>query len=185
VSVHGGTEYVTEPDPWKTEIFREMVAHGADIVWGHHPHVLQPVEYVHTGATRKLIMHSTGNFISAQRRYQQPTLPVGRWAPTGDTALFRVMVTRNPARQAASVTIEQVWTPILTVYKDPVHGYVLRRFGTLLTTPLSLEWRAFYVMRYAVTRSFLSRQMESFVPLCVPPGDREVSALAPPANARN
>ncbi len=175
VGVHGGTEYVTESEPWKAALFREMVAHGADIVWGHHPHVLQPIEYVETGSTAKLIMHSTGNFVSAQRRYQRPELPVGRWAPTGDTALFQVLVTRVPAGDGTRTTssVSRVWTPLLTTHLDSIHGYVLRRFGSLLTDSIPLMWRAFFTARYAVTRSFLNRSLTSFVPLIPVTGELE------------
>ena len=165
VSVHAGTEYAARPDPGKVRFFRDLVAHGADIVWGHHPHVLQPWESVATGSAKKLILHSTGNFISAQRRYQQPTLPLGRWAPTGDTALFRVTVMRGSESDRSGrvqPTIAQVSTPIFTVHNDPTHGMVPKTFGAVLTEPLPLIWRAFYAARYASTRSLLNDPLVSF-----------------------
>jgi poly-gamma-glutamate synthesis protein (capsule biosynthesis protein) len=167
VGVHGGVEYDQEPDAAKVRFFRELVSHGADIVWGHHPHVIQPVELVSTGSSRKLILHSTGNFISAQRRYQRPELPFGRWAPTGDTAIFQVRVFRVPAAAGDGVrfTVGEVTTPVFTAHADPVHGFVLRRFGSLLTEPLPLSWRAFYAARYAATRSFVNRPMTRFTAL--------------------
>ena len=167
IGVHGGTEYTAEPDRRKAEFFRELVERGADIVWGHHPHVLQPVEIVRTGSSRKLILHSTGNFVSAQRRYQRPELPLGRWAPTGDTALFSVRVSRmvRPDGSHGAVSVTVLRTPLLTVHEDPLHGFVPRRFGSLLGEPLPLAWRAFYLARYAVTRSFVNNRRESFVAL--------------------
>ena len=165
MSVHAGTEYAARPDPGKVRFFRDLVAHGADIVWGHHPHVLQPWESVATGSAKKLILHSTGNFISAQRRYQQPTLPLGRWAPTGDTALFRVTVMRGSESDRSGrvqPTIAQVSTPIFTVHNDPTHGMVPKTFGAVLTEPLPLIWRAFYAARYASTRSLLNAPLVSF-----------------------
>ena len=164
VSVHAGTEYTTRPDPGKARFFRELVAHGADIVWGHHPHVLQPWESVDAGPAKKLILHSTGNFISAQRRYQQPFLPLGRWAPTGDTALFRVTVMRSSRSDSSGriqPTVVQVSTPIFTVHNDPTHGLVPKTFGAVLTEPLPLVWRAFYAARYASTRSLLNAPLAS------------------------
>ncbi|MEE8440243.1 MAG: CapA family protein [Spirochaetia bacterium] len=164
VSVHAGTEYTTRPDPRKALFFRSLVAHGADIVWGHHPHVLQPWENVDTGPARKLILHSTGNFISAQRNYQQPFLPLGRWAPTGDTALFRVTVMRSSESDSSGrfqPTVVRVSTPIFTVHIDPTHGMVPKTFGAVLTGPLPLVWRAFYAVRYAATRSLLNAPLAS------------------------
>jgi capsule synthesis protein PGA_cap len=164
VGVHAGTEYVTQPNGEKARFFRDLVAHGADIVWGHHPHVLQPWETVHVGASNKIIMHSTGNFISGQRRLQQPSLPLGRWAPTGDTALYRVTVSRSPSVDSSGriqPTVVRVSTPMYTAHDDPANGLIPKTFGSVLTQPLPLVWRAFYSARYAATRALLDAPLES------------------------
>jgi len=44
ISIHWGTEYETYPDPQQIIIAREIVESGADIILGHHPHVIQPFE---------------------------------------------------------------------------------------------------------------------------------------------
>ncbi len=59
VYFHGGTERVHEPDEWKAAGCRRMIDSGIDIVIGHHPHVLQPIE-IYNGKT---IVHSLGNFV--------------------------------------------------------------------------------------------------------------------------
>ena len=59
VFLHGGTERVHTPDEWKAEGCRYLIDNGADIVIGHHPHVLQPIE-IYNGKT---IVHSLGNFV--------------------------------------------------------------------------------------------------------------------------
>jgi len=158
VSVHAGTEYTSQPDEHKAQFFRDLIAHGADIVWGHHPHVLQPYETIWWGGATKLILHSTGNFISAQRRLQQPFLPVGRWAPTGDLALFRVAVELREGRAHVPV----VETPVFTVHEDTEHGLVPRTFGALFTEQVPLVWRSFYLARYAATRKLLDRPIRGF-----------------------
>ena len=157
VSVHAGTEYVLTPDPAKTEFFRDLVDAGADIVWGHHPHVLQPYEIVETDGGNRLIMYSTGNFVSGQRRYQQPLLALGRWAPTGDTALFQVQV----ARAGDDSSVGAVRTPVITVLNHPEYGLVLRTFGEVMAEQLSIQWRSFYLVRYAVMRSYRDAALPS------------------------
>ena len=62
VSMHWGEEYQPEPDLLTVELAREMIDAGADIIFGHHPHVLQPVERYKDG----LIFYSLGNFIFDQ-----------------------------------------------------------------------------------------------------------------------
>lgn len=62
VSVHAGTEFAELPDQSLRRFFRGAIDAGADICLGHHPHVLQPVEWYHG----KPIVYSMGNFIFRQ-----------------------------------------------------------------------------------------------------------------------
>ena len=67
VSLHGGVEYLWEPDPRMVEITDLTVAWGADIVWGHGPHVAYPVRTVDSGDRTGVIAASLGNFLFDQR----------------------------------------------------------------------------------------------------------------------
>ncbi|HSI74048.1 MAG TPA: CapA family protein [Fimbriimonas sp.] len=60
VGFHWGTERKTVPNPYQVGLARMAVDCGADIVWGHHPHVLQGAE-VYNG---RPIFYSAGNLIS-------------------------------------------------------------------------------------------------------------------------
>lgn len=62
VSMHWGTEYTHVPTAEEKEIASYLSSLGVDIIIGHHPHVIQPIEYV--GNT--VVIYSLGNFISAQ-----------------------------------------------------------------------------------------------------------------------
>ncbi len=55
---HWGTENSYSPTEQQITIAHAAIDAGADIVWGHHPHVLQPVEKYGEG----LIFYSLGNF---------------------------------------------------------------------------------------------------------------------------
>ncbi len=59
VLVHGGYEYNLRPNQWQISAYRRLVDHGADLVIGAHPHVLQRMEYYGDG----LILYSLGNFV--------------------------------------------------------------------------------------------------------------------------
>ena len=148
VAIHDGIEYSTTPAAHKVDFFRQVSDAGAHIVWGHHPHVLQPWE----PREGRLIVYSAGNFVSAQRRYQSPYVPVGRWAPTGDAAIYQARVERGPT--GARVT--RVRTRLRTMVDDPHHGLVLRSFDRVLADDLSLAWRAFYLARYAAARRLVT-----------------------------
>lgn len=43
VGLHGGLEYVPTTDPGQLRQARLLASWGADVVWGHGPHVIQPV----------------------------------------------------------------------------------------------------------------------------------------------
>lgn len=62
VSHHGGVEYRRRPTELQRVFARRAVELGADVVVGHHPHVLEPMEIV-DGA---LVCHSLGNLAMDQ-----------------------------------------------------------------------------------------------------------------------
>lgn len=66
---HMGTEYQPAPDSLKTELYRSMIDHGADVVIGDHPHWIQTTE-AYKG---KLIVYSMGNFIFDQQFNREVT----------------------------------------------------------------------------------------------------------------
>jgi poly-gamma-glutamate capsule biosynthesis protein CapA/YwtB (metallophosphatase superfamily) len=62
VSFHFGEEYSSEPTVRQIELARAAITAGADIVVGHHPHVVQKTESYNGG----VIVYSLGNFIFDQ-----------------------------------------------------------------------------------------------------------------------
>lgn len=74
VSAHFGQEYKDLPNDSQKKFAREAAEAGADIVIGHHPHVLQPAEWIETGTGRKtFVVYSLGNFIAAQEGQNKRT----------------------------------------------------------------------------------------------------------------
>lgn len=55
---HWGVELDTCPDEYQVKLAHDAIDHGADLVIGHHPHVLQGIEYYND----KPIAYSLGNF---------------------------------------------------------------------------------------------------------------------------
>lgn len=45
-----------------------MAENGADVIIGHHPHVLQPIEWLKHDNGETLVVYSLGNFLSGQVR---------------------------------------------------------------------------------------------------------------------
>lgn len=63
VSAHSGREYEHVPRAHRAALFRSYIDVGADVVLGHHPHVVQGVEAYKDG----VIFHSLGNLSFASR----------------------------------------------------------------------------------------------------------------------
>lgn len=71
VFLHFGAEYIHEPNIYQREYGELAMAHGADIIFGAHPHVVQPVDFFKTeGGTLDsgFVAWSMGNFVSNQSK---------------------------------------------------------------------------------------------------------------------
>lgn len=71
--MHWGLEYQLTENPEQRAVARLLIAHGADLVIGSHPHVVQPIKKESATApdgTRReaLVVYSMGNFISNQQQ---------------------------------------------------------------------------------------------------------------------
>ncbi|MDL5049400.1 CapA family protein [Oscillatoria amoena NRMC-F 0135] len=69
VFLHWGNEYQSQPSKQQKELAEWCFRHGANLVIGSHPHVLQPMEW--RKEREQVVIYSLGNFISGQRdRYR-------------------------------------------------------------------------------------------------------------------
>ena len=69
VSMHFGNEYSHTPSADQKKAANYLASLGVDIVIGHHPHVVQPIEFIND----TLVVYSLGNVISAQRGIEKLT----------------------------------------------------------------------------------------------------------------
>jgi hypothetical protein len=142
VSIHGGVEYALLADPEKSAFLRELAVKGATVVWSHHPHVLQPWSYYRRrNGTSAVILNSTGNFVSGQMHYLGPQDAGRRRAFTGDSAIFRVTVTRFD--EGASVA--KVDPLHIANVREPSGGFVVYPMDAL--PEMSPPWQEYYLAR--------------------------------------
>jgi len=68
VSLHWGREYAGEPTRFQREQAQQLADAGVDVLWGHHPHVLQPAEWIDSadGSHHMLALYSLGNLLTDQ-----------------------------------------------------------------------------------------------------------------------
>jgi poly-gamma-glutamate synthesis protein (capsule biosynthesis protein) len=62
VTIHWGSEYQSGATNEQKRIASRLVESGAALIWGHHPHVLQPVDRINTS----VVLYSLGNALFDQ-----------------------------------------------------------------------------------------------------------------------
>lgn len=67
LSLHFGEEYERMPNEEQKDLVQFAADQGVEIVLGHHPHVLQPTEWVEgKDGNETFVVYSLGNFLSGQ-----------------------------------------------------------------------------------------------------------------------
>jgi poly-gamma-glutamate synthesis protein (capsule biosynthesis protein) len=81
VSCHWGEELRETPKDYQIELAHNLIDAGADIILGHHPHVIQGIEFYKD----KLIAYSLGNFIfgSYSKKASESYILRLQWDDTG------------------------------------------------------------------------------------------------------
>ncbi|WP_124726748.1 CapA family protein [Staphylospora marina] len=101
VCLHFGYEYHLYPSRFQKNLVSTLFRHGADVILGAHPHVIQPavfreVKDIHGVTKKRFAIYSLGNFISSRLYKNDHTL-------TG--VIVRLKVGKTPG---GSTTIRQV-----------------------------------------------------------------------------
>ncbi|HWQ31129.1 MAG TPA: CapA family protein, partial [Negativicutes bacterium] len=120
VSFHWGKEFDHYPGKTQQELAHEAINNGADIIIGHHPHVLQSIEKY----KGKLIIYSLGNFVFDRQ------LPQG----TNETAVVDISFDRSGWKKVRVIPVSivdckpeiaegQEAAAILDKYKTYSSGY--------------------------------------------------------------
>ena len=101
VTVHWGVELDTQPRVDDIARAEAMIEAGADIIFGHHPHRLQPLEFI----DGKAVFWSLGNFV-------WPHLSI----PSATTGVARVVVSPDGVIEACLIPafVESHGRPVLT-----------------------------------------------------------------------
>lgn len=85
--MHWGNEYQLNANTHQKSIAQKLSNLGVDIIIGSHPHVIEPVELIHSedGQNTTVCLYSTGNAVSNQRQEIMDSCPSGH---TEDGMLF-------------------------------------------------------------------------------------------------
>lgn len=127
VMPHMGIEYDLKPSSEQIKLFDNMLAWGADIVLGGHPHVVQPTKTVDLNGKKKFIIYSMGNFISNQRL---ETLD-NKWTERG--VIVDLEITKNQNNTYLSgVKLHPTWVSKTPLDRYSSEGYRLYSYSTLI-----------------------------------------------------
>lgn len=120
--MHWGNEYERRPNAEQRRLADFLQRHGASIVVGSHPHVIQPFEADST----RVVLYSLGNFVSNQQK---------RYCDGG--LLARIEITKRDSLPCRfSTTVTPVW-----VYRP---GYRILPPEVADTLPLPAGYRQRY-----------------------------------------
>lgn len=96
-SLHFGKEYHLNPSAKQRELAASLADAGADVILGHHPHVLQPPEWIETSrGTKSFVAYSLGNFFSGQNGLHRQIGAVLSLEITKPHEDFRGIVIKRP-----------------------------------------------------------------------------------------
>ena len=108
VSMHWGEEYSFEVSNRQREIASYLSSLGVKLIIGHHPHVVEPIEYVND----TLVIYSLGNFLSAQ---------IGIDKLTG--LMVSLDIVKTTVNGTSNVTFENIKAGLTYTYSEYVNGY--------------------------------------------------------------
>jgi poly-gamma-glutamate capsule biosynthesis protein CapA/YwtB (metallophosphatase superfamily) len=104
VSLHGGIEYLPTSDPAMGRIAADLTSWGADVVWGHGAHVVQPIS-VMAGERPAVVATSLGNFLFDQGRAGTDTGAVLEvLVDTGGVIAYRTGTADHPQQRVGPIT---------------------------------------------------------------------------------
>ena len=112
-----GVEYQIEPTEEQKKLYHKMIDWGADIIFGGHPHVVEPAETVEKNGDKKLIIYSMGNFISNQRIETMQDVENAKWTERG------VLMDVTIKKKSGKTTIETAQAHPSWVSRTPKGGY--------------------------------------------------------------
>lgn len=144
--IHAGSEGSRKPNKYQIQLAQGLCEAGVDIIFGSHPHVLQPVEILTSqNGHRTVVAYSLGNFISNQRsRYNK------NWTYNEDAMILNVKITKHFDGSPVEITaIEYLptWTMLYT--EGSKRFYAVLPLEKALASPDDYDLNTSYNLRKA------------------------------------
>lgn len=162
VFMHWGDEYQTQPNAFQKRLAEFCFKHGATLVIGAHPHVLQPMEW--RREHNQLVAYSLGNFVSGQR-------PRNR----DGGAMLQVELRKVISDSTSLTVIDTAHYKLQWVYKNPVKEFHILPVATVEKNPQEFirdeASREAFKIFLDDSRKLLGRYNKNINEIAVAPGD--------------
>ncbi|MBR1779118.1 MAG: CapA family protein [Clostridia bacterium] len=113
--MHWGEEYQLKPNDSQQKIAQKLCDLGVDVIIGGHPHVIQPMDIIHSDVSDKdtVCIYSLGNAVSNQRKERKGIINSGH---TEDGVIFTVSFTKysDGTVLTSGVKILPTWVNLYT-----------------------------------------------------------------------
>lgn len=133
ISAHWGNEYQAGPDEHQMALAQAWVDAGADVIWGHHPHVLQRVDWLVSkiDGHQALVMYSLGNLMADQFML----------ADAQRSALVKVEVRNNKITKITLVPVAFDWKSEMLNFTldDETKSLILARLNVKPMDSIAIE----------------------------------------------
>ncbi len=108
--MHWGDEYHTTPNTYQKAAAQSLCNMGVDVIVGAHPHVLQPIELIHSEDSQNttVCLYSMGNSISNQRIVEMTG--VCETGHTEDGVLFSYTFTKDADGEVSLTAVDIIPT---------------------------------------------------------------------------
>ena len=159
VCIHWGQEHIHYPAPKYRHLAAAMIKAGANLIIGHHPHVLQGVERVASGA----ISYSLGNFTFSEECWQGTnregetfTMPYRLSEAARRAAVWKVAVDRRGSVMEETLVPTHLGPDLLPVFdRRPERQLEMIRYRHALSRH---AYRLFWAIRMITSRVQVIRQ---------------------------
>ena len=108
VSMHWGDEYSFDISHRQREIASYLSNLGVNLIIGHHPHVVEPIEYINN----TLVIYSLGNFLSAQRGIERLT-----------GLMVSLDIIKTNINGIRSISFQNIKAGLTYTYSETINGY--------------------------------------------------------------
>lgn len=158
LSLHSNEpEYIREVSNKKRVWFSQLCEAGVDILWAHHPHVMQTwekVSLIDKGTSQEkeaLIMFSMGNFISGQRYTPNIDNPAAMREYTGDSVLLRVTLEKEHVASQATISFEPI---LITNVSTRGFGVSVHHLDEVFIASQKGIWKNYYQKRFNLMHAY-------------------------------